>query len=275
MKKMLTVCMVLVLVAGFCRLAGAADGKPAPGEILTAIDVAEMLKSGVGEAEIAQKMADQRGFDRAAARAKGTTDEMIIKELITSMKNDKKEIDSNKSIQYENQADQYFKDSHYDKAAKDYSLALYFSPDNYDLYKSRADTYKQYLTKKINMELNNNTTDTTKFITNKSNKIVCDAIYSDYNNATTLIKANQTMNKSDLNAQKYKMTQKEMKYDSTIEVQPYYNKSAQKTLDMRQLGKLRQSQRYANQANAEINKSMSEYHSLCGKAEDAPLPGSK
>ena len=87
MKKLFLVASVLGLTVGFFGLARAQNEKSPVDELMTAIDVAELINRGSGDADIAELLSSQRGFDRVAARNKGKTDEQIITYLLTNTKN--------------------------------------------------------------------------------------------------------------------------------------------------------------------------------------------
>jgi cytochrome c-type biogenesis protein CcmH/NrfF len=53
-------------------------------EILTAIDVVDLMQRGSSDADIAKLLSDQSGYDRASALKKGNTDEQIIRSLIAN-----------------------------------------------------------------------------------------------------------------------------------------------------------------------------------------------
>jgi hypothetical protein len=255
--------VILALTAGASSSVTAAERTLVAGDILTAIDVIEKMQSGYKAAGIAQQLSEQRGYDRASSLSKGDTDETIIRRLIINTPSGKGTADVNISIHHENQGDSYLKELQLAKAAQEYTLAIYNTLDNYDLFKSRADTYKMYLKNRIAQSFATYSGTSRQNLVQSARKLLCDAMISDYGSAQKLVQQNIRSGKSNLDAKKSKMNQKDMKYDSSAEVVPFYNKPAQKTLDMRQLGKLRQTQRSATQANAEITSALSESRLLC------------
>ncbi len=241
-------------------------------EILTVIDVVDLMQRGSSDADIAEFLSDQQGFDRMSAIDKGNTDEQIIKYLIAdSTKNTKSIIDDNKSIQHKTEGDKYYREAQYDKAAKGYTLAIKYSDEKYEPYKLRADTYKQYLRTKLNPASGSESDETRQGLFDKSRALMCYAIHADY---TTAIKKNNK-NLSDIilesNVLKNKMKKEKMDYDTNTDVSPYYYRSSQKIHNMRLLRGLSNSQRAAHSADANIKDALSDYKSVCREKDDARL----
>ena len=100
-------------------------------DIITAIEVADMLTRGVNYSRIATLLSYQRGFDRGSALKKGETDEQITKYLITKTRNIPAMAGGNESKLHEYEGDKQYREFQYGKAAKEYTLAIEYSADRY------------------------------------------------------------------------------------------------------------------------------------------------
>jgi hypothetical protein len=234
-------------------------------EILTAIGVVDLMQRGSSDADIAKLLSDQRGYDRVSALKRGNSDEQIIKYLMAITT--KNIIDDNKSLQHKMEGDKYYREPQYDKAAKEYTLAIKYSDDKYEPYKLRADTYKQYLKTKLN-PVGSDSNKTRQGLVDKSRTLMCYAIYADYTKATKINDKTLSDIILEFNVLKNRMASEKMDYDTDINVLPYYYKSAQKVYSMRRFRGIRQSRVTASIADADIKKALSDYKLVCGK-EDA------
>lgn len=278
MKRIILFTFVLVnmFMPGFAVNAETPDAAPlqkdkgyiaaGENEILTAIDVVALMQRGSSDADIAKLLSDQRSYDRVSALKKGSTDEQIIKYLLSDPT--KKTIDDRESMQHKTEGDKYFNKSQYDEAAKEYTLAIRYADDKYEPHKLRADAYKQYLVTKLNPFSGSDSDKTRQDLIDQSRALLCYAIYADYTKAAKINDKTLSDIILESNVLKNKMAKEKMDYDTNINVDPYYYKSAQKVHNMRRLRGLRQLQVTASIADADIKKALLDYKLVCGK-EDA------
>ena len=255
---------VLALTVGFSGLAQAQNEKNPDDEVLTAIDVAELINRGSGDADIAELLSSQQGFDRVAARNKGKTDEQIIAYLLTNTKNFDKVIDKSKSIKHRTEGDKYYQESQYRKAAKEYSLVITYSKEDYTPHKLRGDTYKRYLTAELSPSSGSSSDEAKKVLLDKTRALLCLSIYSDYRKSMEIIDDVILKNISDMNMIKFRMEERA----SESRASPPRIRTAQDNKDIRQLRTLSRVQREANQADIKMKMAISDYKLVCGK-EDA------
>jgi len=265
MKKLFLFVFVLVLAAGLFEPAHAQKETLHAGEILTAIDVVDLLNSGSSEADIAKTLSGQGNFDRKGATGKGKTDKQIINYLITGPINPGSSIDNSKSTPHKFEGDKYFKESKYDKAATEYTLAIKKSKDNQALYKLRGDSYRQYLLSKF--PASGSTKDEIK---HTSRILLCGAMYSDYKKALDINNKAIQNNNSSIKLLEYQMSNKELAIVNKSDVAPYHNRAAGNILGMREMDRLYRLQRSANHFNLNIKKAISNYKLVCSE-EDAAL----
>jgi len=270
MKKMFQFVFVLVLAAGLFEPAHAQNETLHVGEILTAIDVVDLLNGGSSEADIAKTLSGQGNFDREGAIGKGKTDKQIIKYLITGSINpgssiEGSSIDNSKSTPHKFEGDKYFKETKYDKAATEYTLAIKKSKDNQTLYKLRGDSYRQYLLSKF--PTSGSTKDEIK---HSSRSLLCGAMYSDYKKALEINNKAIQNNNSSIKLLEYQMSNKELAIVNKGDVAPYHNRAAGNILGMREMDRLYRLQRSANHFNLNIKKAISDYKLVCSE-EDAAL----
>lgn len=268
MKKLFWIVSVFVLTVGSFGLTRAQNEKPAGDEVLTAIDVADLIKRGSSDTDIAELLSSQRGFDRVSARNKGRTDEQIIAYLLTSTKESENLFDKNKSIRHKADGDKYSVKAQYKKAAKEYSLAIMYSKEDYAPHKLRGDTYKQYLTTAFPPLPGSGSDEAKNILLNKARALLCKSIYSDYRKSIEIIHDTIQKNISDINAIKFRMEQKARNTESDSKASPSRSRTAQDIKDMRQLRVIFNLQRVASQAQIKMKKAMSDYKFVCGK-EDA------
>jgi hypothetical protein len=245
------------------------DRVSAADEIVTAIDVVDLMQHGSSDADIAKLLSDRLNFDRESALKKGTTDAQIIEYLIAdATKNVKNISDNTRSVQHKTKGDNHYKKSQYDKAAKEYTLAIRYSEDKYEPYKSRADTYKQYAVAKLSAVAGSDSDKAKQGRVDASRGLICNAIYADYTKAMAINEKTLSNITLEFNALKDKMTSENIVYDPNSNAEPYRYKSAKKTLNMRRLNQLNLLRRDAYNANVSMKKSLSDYKLVCAK-EDA------
>jgi hypothetical protein len=168
----------------------------------------------------------------------------------------------NNSIRHKFEADRLYKESQYNKAATEYTLAIVTSEDNVALYKSRGDSYRQYLaTKKPASFMDEAQRDQL----DRSRKILCSSIYSDYKNAIKKNKETLQGLESRMIVLKADMSSKKMPDQSKSNVAPYHYRAAGNIQGMREMDRLYRSQRAATRNEIDLKKAMGEYKQVCGK----------
>jgi hypothetical protein len=262
MDKLLMVVTAMLLVTALSGPVHAGEGSIPAREVLSAIDVADLIKSGAADADIAKALSRQHGFDRESALKNGQTDQQIITGLITGAYASKKPVDMNNSIRHKFEADRLYKGSQYEKAASEYTLAIITSEDNVALYKSRGDSYRQYLATKKPASFKD---EAQAAQLDRSRKVICSSIYSDYKNA--LKKNNETLQalESRLIILKADMSSKKMPDQARGNVAPYHYRAAGNIQGMREMDRLYRSQRAARRNELDLKKAMGEYKQVCGK----------
>jgi hypothetical protein len=214
-------------------------------EILTAIDVVDLMQRGSSDADIAKLFSDQP----------------------------KKTIDDKESMQHKMEGDKYYRESQYGKAAKGYTLAIKYSDDKYEPYKLRADTYKQYLKTKLNPVSGSDADKTRQDLLDKSKRLLCNSIYADYSDAIKINDKTVSDIVLELNVLKNKMSKKIIIYEKDSKVVASRYKGSQNIHDMRRLEKLYQTYPAARKANKAIretiDEAMSDYKLVCEAKEDA------
>ena len=268
MKKFIFFVSVLALAFGFSGLAQAQNEKPAVDEVLTAIDVAELISRGSSESDIVKLLSSRQKFDAVSARNKGKTDEQIIAYLVANQDRSKKGNDRNQSIRHRTDGDKYFLEAQYKKAVKEYSSAIEFSKEDYLPYKSRGDAYKKYLAAEFSPLAENKTDEAINNLLKKTRKLFCGSIYSDYTKATEIVDEAIRKNIAEINAIKFRMEQRNPNYGADDKASPSRSRTAQDIKDMRHLRTLGQTQGIANQAKNKMKMAVADYKLVCEK-EDA------
>jgi hypothetical protein len=98
----------------------------------------------------------------------------------------------------------------------------------------------------------------------KSKTLLCHASRFDYAQADDLNNKTLAAVRSDIFLLTDKMKKDKIDYDPEGNVNPYHIKSAQRTLEMRRLRGLYQSQRAAIQAGTDIKATLRDYEVVCG-----------
>jgi hypothetical protein len=269
MKRLIPVIVVLVLVASVPGHARAENVKLPTGEILTAIDVATLLKNGSSVADIAKAVSEQRGFDRDSALKAGKTDLQIVNYLISGTVYAKDVADKNVAIHGKFDGDTLFKESKFDKAAAQYTLAIRNARDKYDLYKARGDSYKQYMKTKGAVSTKKGAAGAAQSPDDTALKLVCSATNSDYRNSLRL--NGELIQKLDTNIKVLngKMGSKNLAKPQDTMVAPYHNKAAGNIQDMREMRVLYNSRTIARQTDINLKKSLADIKVICGEEDPA------
>ena len=240
-----------------------ADSNRGTDEIETAIDAAELWNKGLSDADIATRLSAQRGYDRQTALKKGVSDEKIIEDLITSEGRTPTMTDAGKSAQYRTAGDKAYREVRYAQAAKEYTRAMKYSGKSYELYLSRANTYRQYLTTTLNPAVRSNSDEAKRVPLAKSRTLLCRALYSDSETAKRISRQKVDDIQAEINVTRGKMAAEVSDYETSYDVNPYYKKSAQKTHNFLHLRRLNQALKAANQENANMVKALPDYKSVC------------
>lgn len=242
-------------------------------EVLTAIDIVDLIQRGSSDADIAKLLSGQRGHDRVSVLEKGNTDDQIIKSPMAPPT--KKTIGDQESMRHKTEGDIYFNKSQYDKAAKEYTLAIKYSGDKYEPYQLRANTYKQYLKTKWNSLSGSDSDQARQGLSKKSKRFLCNSIYADYSEALKISDRNVSDIVLELNVLKNKMSKQTIIYEKDSKVAASRYRGGQNIHDMRRLEKLYQSHRAAQKANKAVHKSvneaMSDYKLVCEAKEDTKV----
>jgi hypothetical protein len=269
MKRLFPVVVVLLLIASFSGRARAENVKLPAGEILTAIDVANLLNNGASAADIAKTVSEQRGFDRESALKAGKTDLQILNYLISGTVYAKNVSDKNTAIRGKFDGDKFFKESRFDMAAAQYTLAIRNARDKYDLYKARGDSYTQYLKTKGAVSTKKGAAGTAQSPDDTAMRLVCSATNSDYRNSLRL--NGELIQKLDtrIKVLNGKMGNKNVTNTQDSQVAPYHNKAAGNILDMREMGVLYRSRTTARQTDINLKKSLADTKVICGEEDPA------
>jgi tetratricopeptide (TPR) repeat protein len=269
MKRLFPVIVVLLLAASFSGLARAENVKIPTGDILTAIDVATLLKNGSSAADVAKSASEQRGFDRQSALKAGKTDLQILNYLISGTVYAKDVSDKNMAIRGKFDGDKLFKESRFDKAAAHYTLAIRNARDKYDLYKARGDSYKQYLKTKGAVSTKKGAAGAAQSPDDMAMRLVCSATNSDYRNSLRL--NGELIQKLDtkIKVLNGKMGSKNVANPQDTKVAPYHNRAAGNILDMREMRVLYSSRTTARQTDIDLKKSLADVKLMCGEEDPA------
>jgi hypothetical protein len=270
MEKLLLVVFALLLTSALSGPLRAESGNVPAQEILTAIDVAELIKSGSSDADIAKQLSVQQGFDRESALKGGQTDQQIIMGLVTGAYASNNIPDKNKAVSHKFAGDKYLKESKYEKAASEYSLAIKYSKDNPALYKTRGDSYKQYLKSKMPASPSVSGDEAKYASAARARLLVCGSINSDYKKVIALNRDLIENNELQINILKTDMNKKKGPSQDKSDVAPYHYRAAGNIHGMREMNRLYRIHRAAMQTDLSTRKALEEYKVLC-REEDAVL----
>jgi hypothetical protein len=270
MKKLLTAVFALLLISALSGQVHAESADVPAKEILTAIDVAELIKSGSSDADIARQLAAQQGFDRESALKDGQTDQQIIMKMITGAHAKDNKPDKNKAVSHKFAGDKYLKESRYDKAASEYSLAINYARDDLSLYKTRGDSYRQYLKSKMPAPQGVAGEEQRNAPSARARSLLCSSITSDYRKVIALNSDLREKNEMQINILKTDMSKKKVPSQDKSDVAPNYYRAAGNIHGMREMDRLFRIQRGVRQTDLTTRKALAEYKVLC-REEDAAL----
>jgi len=269
MKQAFCLLAVVLAFVIFSRVSIAVQNDSAD-SLVSAIDVALLLAGGKNEADVAQLLSQQTNFRREDALRQGKSDRQIIEDLAANLGSFRTP-DLKISGDYQISADKNFSHAQYLLAARQYSLAMQYSKDDLQLYKSRAATYGQFLISGMPQTDKGAGRTPEALSQSKARALLCHCLYADYLQALKINKSNEQNNITQLNVLKNNITADKTDYEKTSDVTPYHVKSAQQTYNTRLQRKLYQTQRSFYQTSAQINKQMEAYQSVC--REDNTLTG--
>jgi len=228
---------------------------PGMDEIMTAIDASELITRGFSDAAIATLLSNRWGFDRDSALKKGRTDEQIIRDLVTKTKELPPVGGVNRSKQHEDEGDKQFRDSHYGRAAKEYSLAIAYSGKSVKPYQLRADTYVRYLKTVLPAAANSKSFNGKQVLADRSRSLMCHAIHFDYAKASDLNKKYLAALNADIYLLAGKIKKDTANYEATG--------SDGRIAPMARLQHLERQKKVAIQTGTTIKKSIDDYKLFC------------
>jgi tetratricopeptide (TPR) repeat protein len=270
MKKLLTAVFALLLTSALSGQARAESADVPAKEILTAIDVEALIKSGSSDADIARQLSAQRGFDRDSALKDGQTDQQIIMKLITGAYAADNTPDKNKAVSHKFAGDKYLKESRYEKAATEYSIAIKYARDDLSLYKTRGDSYRQYLKSKLPAPQGVAGVEKRNASSARARGLLCSSITSDYKKVIALNSDLRKKNEMQINILKTDMSKKRVPSQDKSDVAPNYYRAAGNIHGMREMDRLYRIHRTAMQTDLTTRKALADYKAVC-REEDAAL----
>jgi len=264
MKKLIPILLVLAFVAGLPQTARSENQTPKKVEILTAFDVAALMDKGSSAAEIVKLLCEQRGVDRESAPIKGKSDQQAIYYLLTYAKPKGRVPDLGKTVIHKAQGDTALKGGQFEKAATEYSLAINYSSNDFEPYKTRADSYLQYLATKPATSPVAGQEENKPASSKNERSLLCNSIYNDYYFARVLNNIQVQACISQMDRLREKMQELRDKNDPSV---TYKRKSYENILNMRLLQQIYYRQREHHLAEVNISKAQTEYNTLCADEE--------
>lgn len=264
MKKLFPFLMILAFLGGLAQTICAESEKPKNKEILSAFDVATLRESGFSDADIAKLLAEQRGVNKDFAPIKGKPDQQVIYYLLTYAKPKGKVPDLGKTVTHKAQGATALKEGLYEKAAKEFSLAINFSDNDYEPYKSRADSYMQFLEAKPLAAPVTTTAEKKPAVSKEMKSLLCNCIYNDNHFASLLNNKEVQSGIFEMDRLRDRMQELRDNPDPSVD---YKRKSYENILNMRLLQQVYYRQREAYQAGVNIRKAQTEYNTVCADEE--------
>jgi hypothetical protein len=264
MKKLFPILMILAFLGGLAQTARAESEKPKNKEILSAFDVATLRESGSSDADIAKLLAEQRGVNKDVAPIQGKPDQQVIYYLLTYAKPKGKVPDLGKTVTHKAQGDTALKEGLSKKAATEFSLAINFSDNDYEPYKSRADSYMQFLETKPVTAPVTTTAEKKPAVSKEMRNLLCNSIYNDIHFASLLNNKQVQAGIFEMDRLRDRMQELRNNPDSSVD---YKRKSYENILNMRLLQQVYYRQREAYQAGVNIRKAQTEYNTVCAYEE--------
>ena len=269
MKKIFPSILVLALVAGLTHPSLAEENKTENGKILTAIDVAALMENGSSDVEIVKLLSEQRSIDKASPILKGKTEQQKIPILLNLPEPSKKDADKGKTAAYRTAGENFFKIGEYAKAARELSLATKYSANNldiynYELYKARGDSYKEFLKAKLSPSTPIGREEAKRQFFEQKRKLICGAVYSDYRTASALLDRTVRDGITELETRNVRMKELKEGKDPTRQ---YKTKSSEYINIMRDMRRLLYRQASAKSGAKHLKSALDDYRTVCSAEE--------
>lgn len=264
MKKLFPSLVVLAFVAGLSQVAHAENDQPQKEQILSAFGVAAMMEKGSSDAEITKILAEQRGINRAAAPLKGKTDEQAMYYLLSVAEPKGKVVDLGKNVTHKAAGDAALKGKLYEKAATEYSLAINYSNEKYDMYKLRGDSYKEYLKSKLPLSSPEKQDEAKRPLFERKRKLICNSIVADYRTAARLVDKSIQNGITEMERLQVSMLELRKNSDETLK---FKKRSSSNINIMRDMRRLLYRQSSARSATKHIGLAVAEYKTVCAEEE--------
>jgi len=264
MKKRISILVALTFLAGLSYAAEPEKKSSQDQDILTAFGVADLMEKGASDAEIVQSLAKQRGIDRTTTPLKGKSDEQAIYYLLAVVEPKGKVADLGKNVTHKAAGDTAMKADLYEKAATEYSLAINYSFDQYDIYKLRGDTYKEYLKSKLPLSSPEKQEEAKRPLFERKRKLICNSIVADYRTAARLV--DKSIQNGITEMESLKIGMLELRKDSD-EMLKFKKRSSSNINIMRDMRRLLYRQSSAKSAAKHIGLAMDEYKTVCAAEE--------
>lgn len=254
---------VVLLLLSFAGFGWSETGVSTDGKIITAIDVAELLRKGVDVKEIVGHISQNTGFNRGSDLKMCETDIRCIYNVITKKYTTVNRVDLQKSSQHKTNADKFYNEALYNNAASEYTAAIFYSSNDHELYLRRGNTNKRYLMDNMSSMFKDYSLKENGSANDNAINFMCNAIIDDYSIAAKLNDEAITSANQELYLLKYnmKIDRQYPRYDQSVK--PYYAKAAQNTADMMQLRRMYQGQRMLMQVKSSINEAIAKSKMLC------------
>ncbi|MDD2338276.1 MAG: hypothetical protein PHD01_17100 [Geobacteraceae bacterium] len=186
--------------------------------------------------------------------------------MLTYTKPKGKVPDLGKTVVHKAQGDTDLKGGQYERAATEYSLAINFSNNDYQPYKSRADSYTEYLKAKQATSQKAGTEEDKPGLSEKTRSLLCNSIYNDNDYHFASILNNRQVQSGILEMDRLRDRMQELRDNPDPSVD-YKRKSYENILNMRLLQQVYYRQREAYQAGVNLRKAQTEYNTVCTDEE--------
>jgi hypothetical protein len=264
MKRLIPVLATLTFMTALAYAAEPINNTPQNQEIVSAFNVADFMEKGTSDTEIVQLLSKQRDMDLSAASLKGKSDEQVMYYLLSVAEPKGKVIDLGKNVTHKAAGDAALEGKLYEKAAKEYSLAINFSNDKHDIYKLRGDSYLEYLKSKLPLTSPEKQDEATRPLFERKRKLFCNSIVADYRTAGRLI--DKSIHDGITKMQELEVSMLELRKD-TDETLKFKKRSYSNINIMRDMRRLLYQQSSAKSAIKHLGLAMDEYKTVCTEEE--------
>lgn len=264
MKKLFPGLVLLAFAVGLSPVAQAENSQPQKEPILSALGAAALMEKGSSDAEIVQLLAKQRGLDRTAAPLKGKTDKQALYYLVAVAEPQGKVVDLGKDVTHKAAGDAALKAKLYEKAATEYSLAINYSVDKYDIYKLRGDSYKEYLKEQLPLSSPDNQDEEKRPLFKRKRDLICNSIIADYRTAARLV--DKSIQDGITKMEELEVTMLELRKGSD-ETLKFKKRSSSHINIMRDMRRLLYRQSSAKSAAKHLGLAVDEYKTVCAEEE--------